>query len=99
MKTASQSLIAYLKASGGVHGSYDLQRLPIKNGNGTNATPRSLVRRLEEQAELGVLAVTYDDHGNAQYRYKSESEPPKPSYMVKHPFEDRMITTAEHKLL
>lgn len=55
-----------------------LQRLVA---NKTTYTPRTVVRRLEELAEAGVLEVEYRDKNHAWYRYKTQplyQKPEKP---------------------
>lgn len=72
-KSVEQQLIDFLKANPSVYSSGQLQRMEWRNKNGTLATPRSIVRRLEENAmEGGVLQVSYDAHGGAQYQIKAE---------------------------
>lgn len=77
MKTAEQSIIDFLRSSPSKYSSASLQRMNWKNKNGTLASPRSIVRRLEENTctqdnPTGVLEVSYDDHGNAVYQIKQE---------------------------
>ena len=77
MKSAEQSLIDFLRSNPSKWASADLQRREFRNKNGTLASPRSLVRRLEENTctqdnPKGVLDVSYDDHGNAWYQIKDE---------------------------
>lgn len=71
MKTAEQNLLDFLKENPSKWASAELQRMVFKNRNGTIATARSLVRRLEENAvEGGILKVIYDEKGNACYKIK-----------------------------
>ena len=75
MKSVETQLLDFLKANPSKYASAELQRMPWKNKNGTLATPRSIVRRLEENAEEGgMLEVSYDDHNNAFYNIKSGYE-------------------------
>lgn len=68
MNSAADNLLAYLKSiSPAFEMSANLQRMIFKNANGTTASPRSLVRRLEEMAVEGKLEVAYEN-GNAKYR-------------------------------
>jgi len=53
-----------------------LQRFAWKNKNGTLATPRSIVRRLEELAEDKILIVFYEN-GSARYRWNDGTENPE----------------------
>ena len=72
-KSVETQLIDFLKENPSVWASGTLQRHEWRNKNGTLATPRSIVRRLEENAaEGGVLQVSYDSHGGAQYQIKQE---------------------------
>jgi len=72
-KSVEQQLIDFLAANPSKWASGDLQRREWRNKNGTLATPRSIVRRLEENAEAGgVLEVSYDNHGAAFYQIKQE---------------------------
>jgi len=81
MKSAEQSIIEFLKNNPSKYASAHLQRMLWKNKNGTNATPRSIVRRLEENTctkenPLGILEVSYDEHNNAWYQIKAEHKAP-----------------------
>ena len=72
-KSVETQLIDFLKENPSRWASADLQRREWRNRNGTLSTPRSIVRRLEENAEAGgMLEVSYDDHNNAHYSIKSE---------------------------
>jgi len=70
MKSAETSLIDFLKANPSWFASAELQRMFWKNKNGTNAAPRSIVRRLEENTP-SFLEVKYIG-GNAHYKIKEE---------------------------
>lgn len=99
-KSVETQLIDFLRANPSKFASAELQRMPWKNKNQTLATPRSIVRRLEENAEEGgMLEVSYDENGNAMYNIKEGFEKKKFVAYVKHPFEDRMITTEEYAAL
>ena len=99
-RSVSQQLIDFLKANPSVFSSGDLQRREWRNKNGTLATPRSIVRRLEENAiEGGVLQVSYDAHGGAQYQIKDKYKKKEIIDYVRHPFTGKMITTKEYALL
>lgn len=67
--TAPEQLTAYLKSIAPLQvSSGELQRREWRNANGTIATPRSIVRRLQELAEEGTLIVeTRKNH--AYYSY------------------------------
>lgn len=71
-KTASENLIDFLKNNPSAYASGDLQRMIFKNRNGTTATARSLVRRLQELAEQNIIDVTYPDNKNAYYQIREE---------------------------
>ena len=72
-KSVETQLIDFLKENPSRWASAELQRKEWRNRNGTLATPRSIVRRLEENAEAGgMLEVSYDDHNNAHYQIKQE---------------------------
>ncbi len=76
-KSVETQLIDFLKENPSRFASADLQRREWHNRNGTLATPRSIVRRLEENAEAGgMLEVSYDNHGNAHYQIKEEHKKP-----------------------
>ena len=70
MKSAETQLIDFLKANPSVFASAQLQRMFWKNKNGTLASPRSIVRRLEENTP-SLLEVSYIN-GNAHYRIREE---------------------------
>lgn len=76
-KSVETQLIDFLKSNYQWFSSGDLQRRPWFNKDGTLATPRSIVRRLEEntyteQNPTGILEVDYGNKGAAQYRIKQE---------------------------
>lgn len=54
-KSASQQLLDFLRESPGLHHSGDLQRRDWLNKDGTTALPRTIVRRLQELAEDGLI--------------------------------------------
>ena len=66
-KSAEQNLIDFLKQNYDWFSSGALQRMFFKNKNGSLATPRTLVRRLQENAEgeNATLEVKYE--GNTTY--------------------------------
>ncbi len=70
MKTAEQQVIDFLRTNPSWFASAELQRLFFKNKNGTNAAPRSIVRRLEENTP-SFLEVKYIG-GNAYYKIREE---------------------------
>lgn len=77
MKSAESALIDFLRSNPSKYASAELQRMIWKNKNGTTATARSIVRRLEENAEDGgILKVSYDEHGNAWYQIKEGYKKP-----------------------
>ena len=70
MKSVSTQLEDFLRShKGEVFASGDLQRMSWSNRNGSLATPRSIVRRLEELAEEGVIKVEYKERNHAHYTY------------------------------
>jgi len=75
-KSVQQQLLDFLRSDGGVHASGNLQRREWKNMNGTLATPRSIVRRLEELTEEGKLNVEYINN-HSHYSANMLSVPPK----------------------
>jgi len=99
-KSVETQLIDFLSQNPSVWASGSLQRMEWRNLNGTLATPRSIVRRLEENAEEGgVLTVSYDDHGAAQYQIKAEHVYKKPVYFIAHPITGEKITTEAYASL
>ena len=72
MKSAEENLIDFLKANYGWYASPELQRMSFKNRNGSLATPRTLVRRLQENAEgpQAILEVKYEGR-TTYYRIKT----------------------------
>jgi hypothetical protein len=100
MKTAEDRLIDFLRANPSKYASAELQRMTWANKNGTTATPRSIVRRLEENAGPdGILEVSYDEHGNAWYEVKQEHVKKEIMEYVRHPLTGERITTQEYALL
>jgi len=89
-KSVETQLIDFLKSNPTWFASGDLQRKEWRNKNGTLATPRSIVRRLEENAEgeNALLEVEYRAN-HAFYRIKQEH--------VKHRYEYREITLPDGK--
>jgi DNA-binding transcriptional ArsR family regulator len=71
MKTAQENILDFLKSNPSKWASGALQRMEWRNRNNTLATPRSIVRRLEELAEEGLIEVSYEGK-NAQYQIKGE---------------------------
>lgn len=103
-KSVETQLLGFLSTNPSVWASGTLQRMEWFNRNGTLATPRSIVRRLEENTctpdnPKGVLTVTYDPHGAAQYQIKQEHIYKKPVYYVPHPITGVKITTEEYAAL
>lgn len=72
-KSVSQQLLDYLHQNKGVFASGTIQRMEWRNANGTLATPRSLVRRLQELAERGEIQV---QEINGHAHYSAEFIPP-----------------------
>ena len=81
-KSAEQNLIDFLKENYDWYSSGSLQRMPFKNRNGSLATPRTLVRRLQENAtgENAVLEVKYEGR-STYYRIKETHRKVKYSYL------------------
>lgn len=71
-KSAEDNLVDFLKSNPGWYSSGALQRMPFKNKNGSLATPRTLVRRLQENAEgeHAILEVKYEGR-TTFYRIKT----------------------------
>lgn len=82
-KSAEQNLISFLRENTDWYSSGSLQRMPFKNKNGTLATPRTLVRRLQENAEgtNALLEVKYEGQ-TTYYRIKQEYIKPKYTYQL-----------------
>lgn len=109
-KSAEDRLIDFLKANPSRFASAELQRMTWVNKNGTAASPRSVVRRLEEntyhevsttqhkQNLDGVLLVSYEN-GNAYYQIKEGHEKKEFVAYTRHPLTGERITTAEYALL
>lgn len=99
-RSAEQSIIDFLRANPSRFAAAELQRMRFLNKNGMIASPKAISRRLQENAEEGgMLQVTYDEHNNAYYQIKSGFEKKLVVYMVRHPSEDRMISTEEYAKL
>lgn len=81
-KSAEQNLIDFLKENSDWFSSGALQRMPFKNKNGSLATPRTLVRRLQEntQGDNAVLEVKYEGR-ITYYRIKQEHRKAKYHYI------------------
>src|SRR3990167_2809666 len=87
MKSAEQQLLDFLKSNPSKFASGDLQRREWKNKNQTLATPRSIVRRLEEntywetdtpahkQNLRGILIATYENN-TTFYQIREEYKKP-----------------------
>ena len=73
-KSVETQLVDFLAANPSKWASGELQRLDWRNKNGTLATPRSIVRRLEENAvDGGKLQVSYHEKtGTAMYQIREE---------------------------
>lgn len=81
MKPVVTQLEEYLRSiAPGWVSSGELQRMPWKNKNGTLATPRSIVRRLEELAESGEIQVGYREKNHAWYSHSK----PRPKPVIVH---------------
>ena len=72
-----QQLLTFLETNTGTFASGELQRMTWLNKDRTNATPRSIVRRLQELAEDGKIHVQ-EINGHAHYSGKPIIKPPKP---------------------
>lgn len=73
--TVPERLEAYLKSVGTWVASGSLQKMDWLNEDGTLASPRTVVRRLEELAEEGILKVEYRDKNHAWYSYGAPVKP------------------------
>lgn len=78
--SAEHKLREFLRANPEWFASAHLQRQLWSNKDGTNASPRSIVRRLEEMVEDGILEVEYRGKHAAYYRVKQEHIKPKYRY-------------------
>lgn len=68
--TVQDQLVNFLRSETGWVASGVIQRREWKNDDGTVATPRSIVRRLQEKVEDGTLEVMYGKKNAAFYRHK-----------------------------
>ncbi len=66
-KSAETNLIDFLKENPGWYASATLQRMPFKNRNGSLAAPRTLVRRLQENAEGDQAILEVKHEGQTTY--------------------------------
>ena len=108
-KSAETLLLDFLKANPSKWASGDLQRREWRNKNGTLATPRSLVRRLEEntfwetdtQAHKknlnGILIATYQDN-TTYYQIKEGHEKKETINYIVHPLTGQRMTTQQFAL-
>lgn len=71
-KSAEQRIKEFLAENPAWFASGDLQRRIWLNKDGTTATPRSIVRRLEEMVEDGILEVEYRGKHAAHYRVRQD---------------------------
>lgn len=76
-KSISDQLLKYLQTNVGVFSSGELQRMTWTNKSGSIATPRTVVRRLQELAEDGKVSVT-TINGHAHYSADPIIKPAKP---------------------
>ena len=65
-KSVSTQLKEFLGKNAGEYASGELQRMEWKNRDGTTATPRTIVRRLQELAQNGEIYVK-EINGHAHY--------------------------------
>lgn len=81
MKSVSQQLLEYLRSNPNMSfPSGSLQRIDWKNARGTMATPRSIVRRLQELTENGLIQVEYRN-GAASYSVDKTKLPVRYDYI------------------
>lgn len=71
-KSAADNILDFLKENPVWFASGALQRMEWRNKDNTFATPRSIVRRLEEMVEDGLLDVEYRGKHAAHYKIKQE---------------------------
>lgn len=62
--------------------SGEFQRMPWKNKNGKLATPRTIVRRLEELENDKVIHVEYREHNHAWYSHSKPTPKPKMEFVT-----------------
>lgn len=80
-KSVSQQLLEYLQANPGVHASGNLQRMEWTNHTGSIATPRSIVRRLQELTEEAKIHCEITKN-HAHYSATPIEKPkPRPIYV------------------
>ena len=89
MKTVEQSLLEFFYLHPNeVFASGEMQRLVWKNKNGTTATPRTVVRRLQELCELGRI----QNVGSMKSaKYTLHGEPPKKRQFTYDPITKKAI--------
>ena len=73
--------------------------MDFKTRTGGLATGDNIKRRLNELVAEGKILVTYNEKNEAMFSIKEGFEKKKFVAYVKHPFEDRMITTEEYAAL
>lgn len=82
-KSAEQNILDYLKTTRGPIAGSELQRMIFKNKSGTAASPKTIARRLAENAEIRegfpapVLIATYNQKGHVHYEYDRKQLPKK----------------------
>lgn len=83
-KSVEQNILEFFRThSEQVWNSGDLQRMTWFNKNGTIATPRSVVRRLQELAEAGKI-VNLGDLKSARYQLNTGVIQPKLRQVIEY---------------
>lgn len=81
----------------------ELEDIDWRKKNGSPVKKSNVSRRLRELAHVEpgepLPPLEARNEKNVEYRYRTELEPPKPVYLVKHPFKYEMITTEEYAKL
>ena len=76
--SVSQQLLEFLQKNAGEYASGELQRQTWYNKDGTEAVPRTIVRRLQELAQDGKIHVK-EINGHAHYSSEPIIIPPSPT--------------------
>lgn len=98
-KPVISQLYDFLAANPSVHHGGAIQRMDFKTRKNGMATGDTIKRRCNQLVEEGKILVTYNEKNEAMFSIKEGFEKKKVVDYVKHPFEDRMITTEEYRAL
>lgn len=97
MKSAEHNLILFLRKNPEWHSSGQLQRMEWRNRNGTLATPRSIVRRLQENAEGDNAILEVEYRGQSTY-YRVKTAHIKPKYTYQEITKDGQVVWEETRV-